>query len=79
MGVTCVGSDFAKLKEQLRKLDGYDYSGSIGNDVNRNGSDTCNVFSLVPYRAYPAGTAGQIYHRLGLRQQVFYDRIAGRS
>jgi hypothetical protein len=78
VGVTCAGSDFAKLKEQLRKLDGYDYSGSIGNDVNRNGSDTCNVFSLVPYRAYPGGTAQPIYHRLGLRQQVFYDRIAGR-
>jgi hypothetical protein len=78
VGVTCAGSDFVKLKEQLRKLDGYDYSGSIGNDVSRNGSDTCNVFSLVPYSAYPAGTDQPIYHRLGLMQQVFYDRIVGR-
>ena len=77
VGVTCGGSDFVKLKGQLRKMDGYDYSGSIGNDVNRNGSDTCNVFSLVPYQAYPAGTGQSIYHRLSLRQQMFYEQIAG--
>jgi hypothetical protein len=79
VGVFCAGSDFAKLKAQLRKLDGYEYSGSIGNERNRDGSDTCNVFSLVPYEAYPAGTYQQIYHRLGLRQQVFHDLISGRK
>jgi hypothetical protein len=77
VGVTCTGSDFAKLKAHLRKLDGYDYSGSIGNDVNHDGSDTCNVFSLVPYPAYPAGAGQSIYHRLSLRQQMFYEQIAG--
>jgi len=78
-GVFCAGSDATKLKEQIKKLDGYEYSGSVGNDANRDGSDTCNVFSLVPYKAYPEGTFEQIYHRLGLRQQVFYDQIKERK
>jgi hypothetical protein len=78
-GVFCAGSDFAKLKQQIRKLDGYEYSGSIGNEKNSDGSDTCNVFSLVPYKAYPEGTFEQIYHRLWLRQQVFNDRIKERK
>ena len=54
---------------------GYEYNGSIGNDVNKDGSDTCNAFSLVPSRAYPAGTGQKIYRRLWLRQQVFYDKV----
>jgi hypothetical protein len=77
--VICEGSDFVKLKEQIRKLDGYDYSGSIGNDVNHDGSDTCNAFNLVPYQAYPSGTSQQIYRRLWLRQQVFYDKLNGQK
>ncbi len=78
-GVFCAGSDFPKLKEQIKKLDGYEFSGSIGSSVNRDGSDTCNVFSLVPYHTYPEGSFEQIYHRLGLRQQVFYDQIKERK
>ncbi len=75
VGVACGGSDFPKLKNQLKKMDGYEYNGSIGNDINSDGSDTCNAFSIVPYRAYPPGAAQQIYHRLWLRQQVFYDKV----
>jgi len=78
IGVTCSGADFSKLKEQLRKMGDYEYNGSIGNDVNSDGSDTCNVFSIVPDRVYPASTALSIYHRLWLRQQVFYDQLNGR-
>src|SRR6266404_5612061 len=48
VGVTCGGSDSINLKEQLRNLDGYAYSGSIGNDTSSDGSDTCNVFSIIP-------------------------------
>jgi hypothetical protein len=75
LGVVCAGSDAAKLKAQFKKMDGYGYSGSVGNDVNRDGSDTCNVFSIVPYSAHPREARRQIDHRLMLRQQVFYDRI----
>lgn len=78
-GVICAGSDATKLKEQIKKLDGYEYGGSIGNDLNPDGGDTCNVFNLVPYKAYPEEAAQQIYHRLWLRQQVFYDQINGRK
>jgi hypothetical protein len=75
VGVVCGGSDFQKLKSQIKKLAGYQYNGSIGNDSNSDGRDTCNAFSMVPDRVYPPGTAGQIYRRLWLRQQVFYDKI----
>jgi hypothetical protein len=77
VGVICVGSDFGKLQAQIKKMDGYGYTGSIGNDRNSDGSDTCNVFTIVPYGAYPPGTERQIGHRLMLRQQVFYDKING--
>ena len=53
IGVICAGSDFAKLKAQIKKMDGYEYAGSVGNDRNSNGSDTCNTFSIVPYRLTP--------------------------
>ena len=79
IGVVCSGSDASKLKAQIKKMDGYEYSGSMGNDVNSDGSDTCNVFSIVPYNAYPEGTKQQIYRRLWLRQQVFFDRINGQK
>jgi hypothetical protein len=75
VGVICGGSDSIKLKEQLRKLDGYAYSGCIGNDTSLDGSDTCNVFSIVPSRAYPFEAGQRIYHRTWLRQQVFYDKL----
>lgn len=79
MGVICAGSDAAKLKAEIKKMDGYGYSGSIGSDRNSDGSDTCNVFCIVPYSAYPPGTEHQIGHRLMLREQVFYDKINGRE
>jgi hypothetical protein len=79
LGVVCAGSDAVKLKAQFKKMDGYGYSGSVGNDVNRDGSDTCNVFSIVPYSAHPRDARRQIDHRLMLRQQVFYDRINGQE
>ncbi len=75
VGVICGGSDSVKLKDQIKKLDGYAYSGSIGNDINSDGSDTCNAFSIIPSRAYPSGTSQRIYHRAWLRQQVFYDKL----
>lgn len=75
IGVVCAGSDSVKLKAQLKKLKDYEYSGSVGNDVNSDGSDTCNVFNLVPYRVYPSAAGQRIYHRLWLRQQIFYDRV----
>jgi hypothetical protein len=61
IGVICQGSDVTKLKSQFKKMDGYTYNGSIGNDTNSDGSDTCNVFSIVPYKAYPLEASRKIH------------------
>jgi len=75
VGVICSGSDAAKLKAEIKKMDGYEYGGSVGNDSNSDGSDTCNAFSIVPYQAYPQDASQRIHHRLMLRYQVFYEKI----
>jgi hypothetical protein len=72
VGVTCGESDFAKLKDQIKKLDGYEYNGSIG-------SRTCNAFNIVPWRTYPPGTSQRITRRAWLRQQIFYDRLSAQK
>ena len=79
VAVTCGGSDFVKLKSVLKTMPGYHYGGGVGNDSNDDGSDTCNVFCIVPYDAFPRGTANQIYRRLMLREAVFHDQIANRT
>jgi hypothetical protein len=79
VGVICGGSDAAKLKAQIRKMNGYEYGGSVGNDSNSDGSDTCNTFNMVPYRVYPREAAQQIDHRLMLRQQVFYNKLSAQE
>ncbi len=72
VGVTCGESDFLKLTEQIKKMDGYEYNGGTG-------SHTCNAFSIVPYRAYPPEASQHIHHRLVLRQQVFYDKLSAQK
>jgi hypothetical protein len=79
VGVVCAGSDATALKTQLRQMEGYQYNGSVGNDANADGSDTCNVFTLDPYPARPAYARRQIDHRLLLREQVFYDVFSSRE
>ncbi len=76
VGTICAGSDFARLKAEIKKMDGYQYGGSVGNDANSDGSDTCNAFSIVPYEAYPADARKQIGHRLMVRYEFFYDRLS---
>ena len=51
VGVICQGSDAAKLKSALKIMPGYEYGGGIGDDANSDGSDSCNVFNIVPPRA----------------------------
>ncbi len=72
VGVICGESDFLKLKEQIKKMDGYEYNGGTG-------SHTCNAFSIVPYRAYPSEASQHIHHRLVLRQQMFHDKLSARE
>jgi hypothetical protein len=69
VGVICSQGDYSKLKAQFRKMDGYEYNGSVG-------SDTHNAFNLVPYRAFPSETSQRISHRTTLREQIFYEKIS---
>jgi hypothetical protein len=75
VGVVCGGSDAVQLKAQIKKMDGYEYGGAVGNDTNADGSDTCNTFSMIPYQAHPKQAVQFIAHRLMLRQQVFYNKL----
>jgi uncharacterized protein len=75
VGVICGGSDFASLKNELRKMPGYDYGGGVGDDSRADGSDTCNVFCIVPHHAFPEDGRDRIYHRMMLREEVFYDQV----
>jgi hypothetical protein len=68
VGVICKEGDYSKLTAQLRKLDGYEYNGSIS-------SSTHSAMNLVPHRAFPRAVSQRIDHRTGLREQVLYDKI----
>jgi hypothetical protein len=71
VGVVCAGKgDMAKLKDQIRKMAVYEYSGGIG-------SDTRMVMNLVPYRAFPTDASQRIIHRMGLREAILSDKING--
>ena len=72
VGVICGESDFPKLKDQLKKMDGYAYDGGTG-------SHTCYAFSIIPYKAYPPEASQRIHHRLMLRTQVFYDKLSAQK
>lgn len=68
-GVICSDeAELEKLKDQLKKAGPYEYTGGVsGHGVYS--------FSLVPYRAYPPGTAPVIGRRATLRRQMFFDQL----
>ncbi len=68
LGVVSAPGDWDRLKAQLKKLDGYDYSGAVG-------SDTFNAFSITPPRAFPPGAEQNIFRRTNLRMQVLADQL----
>jgi hypothetical protein len=68
VGVICKEGDWEKLKVQFRKMDGYEYNGSVG-------GKTHNAFNLVPYRVCPSEVFERISHRTGLRMQILCDKI----
>jgi hypothetical protein len=69
VGLVCEEEDFPKLKAQLKKMDGYEFSGSVG-------SHEKYTINIVPYRVFPPESSQRISHRLTLRQQAFFDRIS---
>jgi hypothetical protein len=70
VGVFCEPKDYAKLVDEIKKLDGYGYSGSVG------GSDTYHSLNITPAGTYPGAAAEQISRRVMLRQQAFYQKLS---
>jgi hypothetical protein len=68
VGIACQDGDWPKLRVELKKLSEYEYNGGTG-------SDTCNVFNLVPQRAFPPGSFQTIWRRLMLREMAFYEKF----
>jgi hypothetical protein len=60
--------DREKLKEQIGKMAAYDYTGGVGGDISR-------TMNLVPSGAFPAEVSRRIYHRMMLREEIFYNKI----
>ncbi len=74
VGVICANQqDMEKLKEQIRKLPAYNYTGGVG-----GGRSASYAMNLVPYTAYPPHAQWRIWHRLSLREQILSDRLFGR-
>jgi hypothetical protein len=69
VGVICKEGDYSKLKDQLRKMEGYAYNGSVG-------SNTHNAMNIVPYRVMPPALFERVSHRTGLRMEVLHDKIS---
>src|ERR1035437_983324 len=68
VGVICQEGDYPKLTDQLRKMDGYEYAGSVG-------GRTHTALNLVPYRVFPPALGERIGHRTGLRMQILQDKL----
>ena len=69
VGLACEEGDFAKLRDRIRKMDHYEYAGSVS-------SKTHCAFNLVPYRAFPTQAGERIGRRLTVRQRMLFDRIS---
>jgi hypothetical protein len=69
VGVVGKEGDFSKLTEQLRKMAAYEYNGCIS-------TSTHSAFNMVPYRVFPSQVSERISHRTGLRNQIFFDKLA---
>ena len=71
VGVICANQqDMEKLKDQIRKMPAYNYTGGVG-----GGRSASYAMNLVPYTAYPADTKERIEHRLSLREEIFFRKI----
>ncbi len=60
--------DFAKLKAQFKKMDHYEFYGSVG-------GNEAHVFTIIPQSAWPEDVRQRIYRRATLRMQVFFNRM----
>jgi hypothetical protein len=67
VGVITEAGDFKKLEASIKQLTG-EFDGWVGNA-------TCQAFSIVPSREFPANLGQRIGRRLGVREEMLYDRL----
>jgi hypothetical protein len=71
IGIVCDEADFeTRFKQQLKKMDAYEYTGSVSSHDHR-------AFNIVPWSKFPKESSERIGRRLLLRQRVLFDRISG--
>jgi hypothetical protein len=63
-------TDRQKLDDQIGKMAAYNYTGGVGGENSR-------TMNLVPSGAFPAEARQRIYHRMMLREEIFYNKING--
>jgi hypothetical protein len=68
LGVVTAPGDWDKLKDQLKRLNGYEYHGAVG-------SDTFNAFNITPLRVVPSSLVNSVLRRTNLRVQVLADQL----
>lgn len=68
LGVVTAPGDWNKLKDQLKKLNGYEYYGAVG-------SDTFNAFNITPPQVVPPSIAQNVLRRTNLRMQLLADQL----
>jgi hypothetical protein len=68
IGVICGEGELEKVAGELKKMPGYEYPGSVS-------SSTCAVFNIVPWSVFPSESSLRIGHRLGVREQVLFDKL----
>ena len=69
VGVICANrDDMEKLKQEIRKLPDYNYTGGFG-------GNNSYAMNLVHYRAFPKGAAERIHRRMSLREQILFERM----
>ena len=69
LGVISSG-DFNRFSDELKRMEGYDYTGSVGNEK------THHAFNIIPWRVFPPEGSQRIGRRLTVRYQMLYDRIS---
>jgi hypothetical protein len=71
VGVICANrDDMEKLKQEIRKMPDYNYTGGVG-------GDNSSAMNLVHSRAFPDGAAERIHRRMSLRAQILFGRMHG--
>jgi hypothetical protein len=73
VGVVCPNGDYDKLVAEIKKMQGYQYGGSVSNSSQA-------AFNIVPRGSFPPEDRERISRRMVLRYQVLFHRLqSGRS